>query len=109
MLWEALGTAWVLEYPVFGWGRIPNFPTTYKLDIACPEHRIGIEVHGKGHGKIDGLGNPKDRKKREFLQLRGWTILWVWNEPILSDLSGTLRLLRETTSLTGCSCTTAIE
>jgi hypothetical protein len=106
VLLAALGSGWEAEYPVKGWGRLPGYPACYKLDLAQSETMTGIEVHGKGHGQVHGHGSPKDQKKRQFLESRGWTIAWIWNEEILTNLSGTLRRLRETTLPTESSSTT---
>lgn len=101
MLLEALGSPWELEYPVSGWPRTQGYPASYKLDLGHPTRKVGIEVHGRGHGKKAGPGTERDRKKRAFLEERGWKVLWVWNEEILTDLSGTLKQLQATISPTG--------
>ncbi len=91
-LHELLGPPWKLELVIkTGMPRGSGYPQHYKADIGHPALKIAVEVHGKGHGKN---GNARDRKKKAFLESRDWTVIWIWNEEILSDPSGTLRRIQ---------------
>ena len=93
-----LGTGWQMELAISISPRLPGLPLFYKVDIGHQGLMAAIEVHGKGHGK---RGTPEDHRKRDFLESRGWMVLWVWNEEILNDPSGTLRRLQATISRAG--------
>jgi hypothetical protein len=79
---------WKLEYAEkTGHNTIDKsgYPTNYKIDIAFPEHKLGIEVHGNTHkNKQQQL---KDKKKIKFLESKGWKILEIWNEEIDVDIN----------------------
>lgn len=67
-----------LPEPVFEFQHIPG--RKFRLDIAWPEKRVGIEVQGgiwiRGkHGR--GSGIVKDMSKRNLQLLNGWRVLEV--------------------------------
>jgi len=82
MLAARLG--WPTEYAVSLGKRLPNYPTCYKLDIANPAYKIGIEVDGYSH-KTTSI-KAKDAKKEDRLSQLGWTVLRFSNQSILDDL-----------------------
>jgi very-short-patch-repair endonuclease len=50
----------------------------FELDIAIPEHRIGVEIDGgvytrQAHGSISGI--KRDMEKHNLLVLQGWRVL----------------------------------
>lgn len=62
--------------------RQPGFPTNYKLDLAHPGLRIGIEVDGASHNTM--AGRQRDAKKADKLASLGWTVLRFSNRDILT-------------------------
>ena len=53
-------------------------PRKLEIDIAIPEHRIGVEIDGgvytrQAHGSIAGI--LRDLKKHNLLTLEGWRVL----------------------------------
>jgi hypothetical protein len=81
LLAEVLGEAWTMEYAVPLGGRFLGYPTNYKLDLALPSLRIGIEVDGSSHHTIKG--KERDAKKDAKLASLGWTVLRFSNRAIL--------------------------
>jgi very-short-patch-repair endonuclease len=50
----------------------------FEIDIAIPEHKIGIEIDGgiftrQAHGSISGI--KRDMEKHNLLTLQGWRVL----------------------------------
>lgn len=50
----------------------------FEIDIAIPEHRIGVEIEGgvftrQAHGSISGI--LRDLEKHNLLTLQGWRVL----------------------------------
>lgn len=79
---------WELEFPVStGHYRtnINKYPLNYKLDIGFPEHKVGIEIHGRMHRQKKQM--IKDQKKQDFLQSKGWLILEIWNNEIDENIN----------------------
>ena len=83
-LLHALGEGWESEYPVATKMRHlkTGYPTCYKLDLACPEKKIGIELDGGSHCSLER--QAQDLKKTEFFISQGWSIYRVSNERALS-------------------------
>jgi hypothetical protein len=75
-----LGPSWILEYAVSLGRRIPNYPTCYKIDLANPVLKIGIEVDGYSHHSR----KKEDQKKDVMLASLGWKVLRFWNKDILN-------------------------
>ena len=84
MLLGALGNGWVAEYPVSLGKRLPNYPTAYKVDLACVSMKIAIEVDGYSHVAL--ARQIQDAKKEAKLRELGWTVLRFTNRMILSSL-----------------------
>lgn len=79
-LLDALGPNWRAEFAI-SLGRLePGYPTHYKLDLALPDQRIGIELDGNSHHSRRALDVKKDTK----LASLGWTVLRFWNREILT-------------------------
>lgn len=104
-LWLALGAEWLTEFVVPT--RIPmgnGYPTCYKIDIAHPMLRLGIEVDGNSHKPIKR--QQQDQKKEEVLHGKGWTILRFSNQAVMERLEECVQTVLCTTSkLKGCTPT----
>lgn len=83
LLATALG--WEIEYPVKTLKK-ENYPSIYKIDIANPILKIGIEVDGSSHCALSR--QAEDKKKVDLLNSLGWNILRFKNEEVLNNLSG---------------------
>lgn len=67
-----------LPAPVFEHQHIPG--RKFRIDVAWPDHKVGIEVQGgvwiRGkHGR--GSGVVKDMAKRNLQLLHGWRVIEV--------------------------------
>lgn len=81
-LFAVLGPPFQMEYAVSLGKRTGGYPTNYKLDLADPTRKIGIEVNGWTHrGQRQ---QNLDQKKIGKLTGLGWTVLSFWNEDILN-------------------------
>ena len=72
-------------------------PTTYKVDIACPEHMLAIEVDGKTHKTRKW--KHLDARKTMVLRHLGWTVLRFWNHEVLGNLGLVVGQIRACTIL----------
>lgn len=82
-LMDQLGAGWFPEY-VVATGHVRDgsgYPTCYKLDIANPATKIGIEIDGDTHSSPKA--KIKDVKKQSFLEDLGWTILHLSNVDVI--------------------------
>jgi hypothetical protein len=79
-LMDTLGRTWIAEFSLSLGPRTPGYPTHYKLDLANPERRIGIEVDGFSHRSRKILDEKKDAK----LASLGWIVLRFLNQDILT-------------------------
>ena len=86
----AVALGWPTEVPI-ALGRITNYPTCYKIDIANRKLKLGIEVDGVGHL---GKGKFLDQKKTEKLEELGWKILRFSNKEIMKDLDLVLKSIQ---------------
>ncbi len=81
-------TGWIMEFAIPTGHKQQSgsgYPTCYKLDIAHPYKKIGVEVDGNSHTAYSV--RAMDEKKESFLNGLGWTILRFTNEEIDSDLN----------------------
>lgn len=79
---------WIYNYPIktgYYYKDKYNYPSNYKVDLAFPEHKLAVEVHGEGHKNIKS--RKKDEKKQALLRKLGWKILEIWNYEIDNDIS----------------------
>ena len=53
------------------------------VDFVCYERRLGVEVDGGRHAE-----NPRDAARDAWLQARGFTVLRVWNNEVLTNPVG---------------------
>lgn len=74
-LLQKLGDSWQRNLTVpMGWS---GYPRSYKLDLADPSRKIGIELDGSSHKSSDR--RVSDRRKERLLRARGWTLLRYTN------------------------------
>ena len=67
----------------------------YRLDHAYPAHRVAVEYDGEEwHYRTDEQ-RENDRKRREWLRRRGWTVIVVDKEGVHDPSQRWLRELRE--------------
>ena len=63
--------------------RDSGYPPCYKIDLAFPKLKVGLEVDGTSHQSEEG--RIRDAKKTELLNSLGWTVLRVRNERVEKD------------------------
>ncbi|TPG39183.1 DUF559 domain-containing protein [Sphingomonas koreensis] len=59
------------------------------VDIACRSVRVAIELDGGHHA----LQLNKDRRRTEYLEARGWTVMRFWNNDVIDNVEGVVRLI----------------
>jgi len=93
----ATALGWPMEVAVrTGMPRGSGYPTCYKLDIADPTSKVGIEVDGASHGLL--ARKAQDAKKERFLAGLGWTVLRFSNQDVTERLAACVQTVRSTTS-----------
>lgn len=77
-------------------GFFPSLPHAYKVDLACPDVRLAIEIDGRSHStkKWKFL----DARKTSVLTALGWTVLRFTNRQVMEDLAGCARTVTSTIS-----------
>ena len=81
-LLHALGEGWHAEVAIpTRMARDSGYPTNYKLDIANPEMKWGIEIDGASH---NGQRKELDQKKSDFLATLGWKVSRLTNEQAMN-------------------------
>jgi hypothetical protein len=90
---QFLNDDWKTEHAIpTKMGRLSGYPTCYKLDIANPTLKIGIEIDGETHnGKV---GKERDIKKQSLLESFGWTILHFSNVDVMQRINECLSKIR---------------
>jgi len=73
--------------------RYSGYPAVYKLDLADPQRKLGIEVDGKSHCVLSQ--QVLDRKKENLLRTLGWTILRFTNKQALEETAECARKVKE--------------
>jgi hypothetical protein len=83
-LLHALGEGWESEFAIATKIRHlgTGYPTCYKLDLANPSMKIGIELDGRSHGSLER--KAQDLKKTDFLISQGWSVYRLSNEKALN-------------------------
>lgn len=89
LLLERLGYPWVYSHVVPTGGRASGYPSCYKIDVANPNTMVAIEIDGSSHLHR----KEEDARKEAFLVERGWTVVRLSNEEVIS-LSDDLLLER---------------
>ena len=83
LMLEAMGSTWIAEHAIALGGRLPGYPTCYKVDLGYPAKKLAIECDGNSHL----ARKAKDQKKDAKLAELGWTVLRLKNTEILSMCS----------------------
>ena len=82
----------IAEYAVAtGMARSSGHPTCYKLDLAFPSARLGVEVDGASHRLLSR--RETDQKKDNLLKSFGWTVLRIPNGQVMDHLSETVTFI----------------
>jgi hypothetical protein len=90
LLATALG--WQTEYSVPTKLKPKDgFPHCYKIDIANPVLKVGIEVDGCSHY----TRKKQDMKKEKLLKELGWKILRFTNKEVMTNLSQVLLVIKK--------------
>ncbi|HEY1225143.1 MAG TPA: endonuclease domain-containing protein [Brevundimonas sp.] len=63
----------------------------YILDFYCDEAKLAVEVDGQGHELPDQAEH--DRRRTEWLELRGVTVLRIPARDVLEDLSAVVEMI----------------
>lgn len=71
-------------------------PHTYKIDVASPELKLGIEVDGRSH--LLARRKAEDRRKEAVLQRLGWTVLRFTNREVTERLEDCVQTVLSTIS-----------
>jgi len=72
------------------------YPYHYKLDLALPELKLALEADGSSHSTLKR--KEQDRRKDEFLNGLGWTVLRFTNQQIMNDLHTVFQTVSSTIS-----------
>ena len=73
-----------------------SVPHCYKVDLACPEVKLAIEVDGNSHKTK--RWKFLDARKTEILSSIGWTVLRFWNKEVMEDGSACAEKVASTIS-----------
>lgn len=96
-LHAALPTGWQMSLAVpTKQPRDSGYPPCYKIDLALPQIRLGIEVDGRSHCALSR--QAQDAKKTAFLASLGWTVLRFTNAEVEMDLVRCVQVIASTTS-----------
>ena len=71
--------------------RGSGYPSNYKLDLAFPFLKLGIEVDGMSHNTL--LMRGRDKKKVELLESLGWCVLRVSNDDVLQKTTAVFEFI----------------
>ena len=55
----------------------------YIADLACREARLVVEIDGGQHAESE-----RDKRRDEYMQSEGWTVLRVWNSDVRENPVG---------------------
>jgi very-short-patch-repair endonuclease len=64
----------------------------YIVDFCSPRQKLIIELDGSQHLEQEDY----DQERTEFLQSKGYRVLRFWNNDVLSDLNGVMKVILET-------------
>ncbi len=72
-----------------GWQFRNQHPISpYIVDFAVVKLRLAIELDGATHGSTDE--QEHDDRRRQSLEMRGWTVMRFWNAEVYDNLEGVL-------------------
>jgi hypothetical protein len=76
-----------------GWLRaeLEVAPKSYKIDLACVDARLAVEVDGLSHKAWSR--REQDKRKDFILSCLGWTVVRVTNEEVRADPDGVAKRL----------------
>ena len=57
----------------------------YRLDIAFPDEKIGIEINGTQHYNSDGSLNEYTLEKQKFFEDHGWKIIQIYYKDVFGN------------------------
>jgi very-short-patch-repair endonuclease len=64
----------------------------YIVDFCSPRKKLVIELDGSQHLEQQTY----DQQRTEFLQSKGYSVLRFWNNDVIKDLEGVMRVILET-------------
>ena len=98
LLLKALGHTWEAELiiPTRNKDPILRLPHAYKVDLGLQELKLAIEVDGQSHRSLQR--QAQDKKKQQFLQSIGWTVLRFWNKQVMEHLEECVQTVLSTIS-----------
>lgn len=68
--------------------RLTGSPNHYKIDIACLERKIAIEIDGQSHKNL--IIKEKDNRKDLFLKRNGWIVKRINNSDLIKNYDNVL-------------------
>lgn len=72
-----------------GFKFVRQFPIgPYFADFLCRQKRLVVEIDGSQH-----QGSDYDRRRDEFMQQEGFSVLRFWNEDVLTQLDQVLETI----------------
>ncbi len=63
----------------------------YILDFYCDEAKLAVEIDGQGHEHPDQAAH--DKRRTEWLELRGVTVLRIPARDVLEDLAAVIEMI----------------
>lgn len=64
----------------------PFWPESgYRLDVAFPDEKIGIEINGSQHYNSNGELNENTLKKQHFFENKGWKIIQIYYKDVYKE------------------------
>jgi very-short-patch-repair endonuclease len=83
-----------LPMPALQWHVTDRFGGfSYRLDLAWPKWRVGVEYDGAGH--LERSQQRHDIARRTWLAHAGWTMLWATDRDVYLDHRRFLRQLAD--------------
>ena len=64
----------------------------YIVDFCAPSQKLIIEVDGSGHLQQEEY----DNERTAFLQARGYQVLRFWNNEVIEEMDGVMRVILKT-------------
>lgn len=93
---SALGWEMEVVIPTKAQKSEQAYPACYKVDIGNAALRVAVEVDGNSHLTIER--KAKDKKKDDFLNSIGWTVLRFTNKQVAEHLEDCVQMVLSTIS-----------
>jgi very-short-patch-repair endonuclease len=61
----------------------------YVVDFCAPRKKLIIELDGSQHMEKEGY----DKKRTEYLESKGYTVLRFWNNDVMNDIDSVIRAI----------------